>query len=376
MTFAARIGPGGTVLHVRAADSERFVRFDGEGRWVTVATPEGFAHRTMDGRAVRRSGTGVRDLTADEADAVHGRAGALARSLRADALAAGEGLQVLGGGGDDLDARLAVAEAWTPARLRAESDRFDAAYPEPVRILPPDRYRDVVVTPATGCPNAGCTFCAFYRGDRFSRLDRATFRAHLEAVRGLFGAALDGRDGVFLGSASALSLPDRSLIEVLGDVQAAFGVRKRGIAAFQDPDRSPRRDSDARARLVEAGLGQVVLGLETGHGPLRGALGKRSTADGAVGIARGWKAAGARVGVTILAGVGTEEARDAHEAGTREAVAAMDLGPADLVYVSPLVSPSGDVAGDDAVASLREALAGATRAKLVPYRVERFRYYA
>jgi radical SAM superfamily enzyme YgiQ (UPF0313 family) len=245
-----------------------------------------------------------------------------------------------------------------------------------VPILPPHRYRDLVVQPATGCPNHRCRFCAFYRGRPFRVLDDEAFAEHLEAIGTLFGAALAGRDGVFLGSASALTLPDDLLLARMRAVADAFGRPRRGFAAFLDPDRGPERDASGWARLAGAGLVEAALGLESGHAPLRAAMGK---SDDLARVARTVAAlgeGGVAATVMVLVGLGGAEHGDRHREATADFVGGLELGPRDRVYLSPLIDGAPDLVGAAARAAWRDDLAGRTAARIGDYRAEHFAWLA
>ena len=137
--------------------------------------------------------------------------------------------------------RLEWVQAWTDRRWTEWSAQFEAAYPEPVVILPPDRYQDLVIQPALGCPHGECSFCAFYRDRAFRILSDPEFERHLEGIQTLLGSAIGLRDGIFLGSANALAIPQPTLIDRLRSVAKQLGPRKRQVAAFWDPDHSPTR---------------------------------------------------------------------------------------------------------------------------------------
>ncbi|MBW6456645.1 MAG: hypothetical protein K0A98_12250, partial [Trueperaceae bacterium] len=92
----------------------------------------------------------------------------------------------------ELGARLERALAWTPERLRAERERFLAAY-APISILPPDQYGAVVLQASLGCSWNRCTFCSFYQDRAFQVRPIADFEAHVAAVRDLLGRDADTR---------------------------------------------------------------------------------------------------------------------------------------------------------------------------------------
>ena len=369
-----RIGPYDLVIEV-APDFA--IRIDVEGRWCSFRCGCAFYRRTVDGEVVRRTSGGYDSPDEKTAQKVHSRIVGLLGHLSQGLSNASIEIELYGelATYDLLMQRLMGALRWTPEEYEAEAGRFKDAYPEAVTILPPDRYRDLVVLPALGCPNRGCYFCAFYRGARFHVLSPEEFRDHLSRVASLFGRALGYRDGVFLGCASALSLSQRRLIGVLETVAKILGRRSRGVAAFHDPDHAPRRSVGDFEDLVAAGLGHVTVGLETGLSPLRGKLGKSDDVKAVVKVVRAQKGAGLRCGVTVLVGVGGSLGAEDHRRATVEAIEAMELAGTDLVYLSPLSGSLPPPELQREVGLFRKELLEVTSAKVTPYRMERFRYF-
>ena len=373
-SFESRQGAADFVVQVPPG---RFLRADSTGRWITLNDRRGFLHRTLDGQVVRRGKRGATTLGPDDTADAHQTAVTLARELAAlvDRLPDHE---VHLGGGDraSLKDRLSRVEAWPPERHEQEAARYLSAYPEPVTILPPDRYRDVVVLPAVGCANRGCTFCTLHRDRPFRPLTDDEFDHHLDQVRDLFGPLLGQRDGVFLGSASALTLSNLRLLPRLKQIGRVLGARRRGIASFFDPDLSPPRTGRDWRQLADAGLVLAVLGLETGDPELRSQLGKRGDLARLTVAARDLGQGGIRRGLTVLVGAGGAEASERHWQGTISAIEALDLGPGDIVYLSPLAGSLPPERLEREAEQLRRLLKRSTAARVVPYRFELFRYYA
>lgn len=352
------------------------LRFDAEGRFTAWHRGPTAIRRTLLGDVgVRRRGR-FEPGTPDEALALAGHVARRAAELDAD-LARGD--VALEGGGAERDAvraALARAAAWDAARHDAERRRARAVYPDGIPILPPHRYRDVIVEPARGCPNGRCSFCAFYRGRRFDVLDDAAFDAHLRDVAALCGAALPAHDGVFLGSASAASIPDAVLVPRLERLTAALGRRPRGIAAFLDPDRAPRRTVADWERLVRADLRDVTVGLESGDPALRAEAGKSGDVAAFVDAVRRAKAGGVRVAVCVLVGLVGAAPDRGHVEATCAALARMGLDPDDLVYVSPLEGSMPADALEERTRALRDAAIAATPARVRPYGADAFAAFA
>ena len=223
---------------------------------------------------------------------------------------------------------------------------------------------------------ARCSFCAFYRDRPFRILEPQAFEQHLIAVSRLFGRALGLRNGVFIGSANALVLSQRRLLAVLEQVSDTFGQLRRGAAAFWDPDHSPMRSVAEWKELSRAGLTRIYAGLETGDPALRRSLGKSDAVEWFTSSVREVRAGGVAVGVIVLAGVGGEAAAHRHGRATAEAIRDMALDEQDIVYVSPLEGSMPAVELAQEASLLRRAIAAQTEARVAPYRMDLFRYYA
>ncbi len=340
------------------------LRLTPEGRWTLWSRPRGALRRALTGEV--RAGT-RRSVALDPAaaalvhEAVRRAAARFARRVEDE-----PALALVGDRRRLHDLLRRAAARGAPEGL-ADLRAAHALYPEGVPILPPHRARDLVVVPARGCPNAGCSFCAFYRGRPFRPLSAAAFREHLAAVVALHGEGLAARDGVFLGSASAASLADARLLERLGEVRAAFGPRRRGVAAFLDPDHAPPRTAQGWARLRDAGLLDLTLGLETGEPALRREVGKSADLERFAATVAALRAAGLRVALTLLLGLGGEERAAAHREASTRVVASLGLGPRDLVYLSTLEGslPAAELAREQTLWS--RALHGVTAARLSLY---------
>ncbi|MBK8481785.1 MAG: hypothetical protein IPL40_11490 [Proteobacteria bacterium] len=374
-TLDARIDPADAAVEL---DGGTGLRLDARGRWCSLRTHGQLFRRTLAGEVVTYLQPRPSPSPVSDPAGCHEAARRLAAALHRR-ISDGEGPLRLSGAQPDraeLLARLARAERWSAAEHAREAQRFTATYPEPVEILPPDRTMDVVALPAIGCPNAGCTFCAFYRARRFRPQTPQAFAAHLEAVRELLGPLLALRSGVFLGSASALSLSQPRLLAALAACAAQLGERRRGVAAFWDPDHAPARNPSDWQALHGAGLRAVYLGLETGLAPLRAALGKSPDLDGLLSAVAAQRRAPLRTGVIVLAGAGGATSVTAHAEATATMIARMDLGARDLVFVSPLrdALPADQLV--QAAHALRQAIAARSAAQVAPYAMDAFRYYS
>ncbi|PJB38396.1 MAG: hypothetical protein CO108_19080 [Deltaproteobacteria bacterium CG_4_9_14_3_um_filter_63_12] len=374
-TPVARVSALDCVLEIPGEGS---LRVDSLGRWGSARIDGQLYRRTLDGRVVGYVGKHVPPVDVPDPARLHARVRAQAREFVTKFENPDEALLLSGSHGERaaLLATLRRVEDWPAEAFAAEHEVFRAAYDEEVEILPPDRYLDLVVLPATGCPNAGCTFCAFYQGKRFAVKSAAEFDAHLEKVVSLFGPSLGLRRGLFLGGASALSLSQKRILGVLEQCRARLGSGLTDqSAAFWDPDHSPKRTLDDFNALFDAGLKVAYVGLETGLASLREEVGKSGDTELLAAQLRALTASRMRLGLIVLSGLGGLERSAAHIEATTKFVSGLGLRADDVVFASPLRDSMPYEALLAADAALRKALKAVVAAHVVPYAMEVFRYY-
>ena len=260
----------------------------------------------------------------------------------------------------------------------ALADIYADIYPESVPVLPPDRYRDLVVPLTTGCPNGQCTFCAFYQGRPFKVLDGQVLNRRLDGLLALLPSGLAGREGLFLGSANALAIPVSRLQEQLSVICERLGKPKRGVSCFGDADYMGRRSRMDWDRLQVSGLEQVIVGLESGNPDLRGRLGKRADLTKTTRLVEQLKGAGIRVGLTVLTGVCQSSQVQEHFDKTSQFIQSLNLSHSDRVYISPwfddgvLPSQQAEVEAKHLLALLKES----SNARINLYSSHNFHYFS
>lgn len=304
---------------VLSAPDGSVLTFDRAGRLYSAFMDGRFYRRGVDGRVVEKFTAGEpvrRLLAAPQARAIEVRALRLAAQVP---------------GAQDLP---------LIADLEADAARFRAVYEGSIPILPPDRYRALVLQATVGCSYNACRFCHFYRDRSFRVRSREEFRRHAARVRAVFGEGISMRRGVFLGDADALAADTDLLLSMCG-VAASLPPGADGLSSFGAVSAGPRRTVAEWRDLRATGLRHVYLGIETGHDPLRRRLNKPGTADEALRLVEELKEAGMRVGLIFLLGVGGDAVTSRH---VKESVAlchAAPLDAGDLVYLSPLATGSG-----------------------------------
>lgn len=240
---------------------------------------------------------------------------------------------------------------WDIERYRADSRAFESIY-SPVGILPPDRYRSLVVQATRGCSYNDCDFCSLYQDVPFEVLKTEEFRSHVRSVKKQLGRGITAYRSFFLGSANPLLLPTEkleALLEVLDqEFQETPGLHpSRGVHAFIDAFTGKPKTTEEYSRLHALGLQTLYVGLETGSDSLRGHLHKPGTTEDCLQLVASAKAGGLSIGVMILIGPGGRQWASKHEQKTIEALRDMNLGDHDRIFLSPLITPHGEGSGSE-----------------------------
>jgi hypothetical protein len=326
------VGEASTVLSV---DDALVSSWDLAGRPYALVRDTGTYRRGLDGHLLGKREAAPhgprlrRGLSAEEGEPI-------VEAARRDAAAALQALSSRGAPSESGDEGSAVARLRTIVAMDAPALREDAlrflAASGPVGILPPDQYLALVVRVTEGCSWNACSFCGLYRGVpfRFKRPDELA--SHLAALRDYFGRALALRRSVFLGDANALCLAHDRLLPLV----EAVARERPGAPLFSFIDAwTGQRKSVAEWREYAAlGLQRVYVGLETGDPGLLAWLGKPGSPQDASDLVGSLHEAGIAAGVIVLLGAGGERFAEAHVTATTEVLAAMGLGPDDLVYFS------------------------------------------
>ena len=109
---------------------------------------------------------------------------------------------------------------------------------------------------------------------------------------------------------------------------------------------------------------------------MRAEVGKSADLAAVAAALEAPRAGGVRVRLIVLAGLGGAAVAPEHRRATAAVVAGLGLERADTIYVSPM---RGALAPDALAAeaeALQQAIAERTAARVVPYAVDAFRYFA
>ncbi len=373
---ALRIRTARGFLTLEWAD-ELFLQMDSECRWVYCRIKDKVIRRTLDGSLLTKRKSEIYYQEEKDSLQVTDKLVDVLEQLKERALSK-DYFQFYGLSTslNEVIAKLEKGRAWCEKEQGGMKAQFHNTYPEQIPLLPPDSYRDVVVYPALGCPNATCTFCDFYRDKPFKVFSKKEFKEHLTRIRLLFGRDFEFRKGYFLGSGNALGLSQKRMCGVLIQLQEELGTKPSGVSSFFDPYYSPLRGVEDWRELKSLGLNRVLIGLETACLEVRKEIHKKEDLSVLTESVIQLKKAKLKVSLTVLIGVGTLKQQIQHILESIQLICALPLEKEDIVYLSPWHQKGNEVRLKGEYKQFHRGLKGKQKARIVLYDVNKFHYFA
>ncbi|MGB1952096.1 MAG: radical SAM protein [Marinobacter sp.] len=189
---------------------------------------------------------------------------------------------------------------------------FPIDYIEPV-FRPPSEARSLILPVTNGCSWNRCTFCEMYTQEqkKFRARKPDDVRADIEKA----ARTLGGVRRVFLADGDAMVLPTRRLLEILGELRAAFPDLQR-VSSYCLPRNLARKTVEELAELRAAGLQILYVGMESGDDEVLRRVNKGETAESTRSALLKMRAAGITSSVMVLNGLGGEVLSEQHAINT------------------------------------------------------------
>ena len=203
-------------------------------------------------------------------------------------------------------------------------------YREPV-FRPPSEAESYLLPVPDGCSHNECTYCAMYRTKRFSVRPEADI---LEDIR-LAARAYPDTRRVFLLDGDALTLAPKRLVPVLEALRAAFPELQR-VSSYANAVSILNKTDAELAQLRALGLSLGYLGLESGDEAVNASIVKGATIDEQVEAVQRAQAAGIKMSVMVLLGMGGAERSREHAIATGQVLSRMDPRYISCLCVTPV----------------------------------------
>lgn len=184
---------------------------------------------------------------------------------------------------------------------------------------PPSEANSILLQVTIGCSHNKCTFCGMYKEKRFSIKNHDIVMADID-----FAATHCRRQKrVFLCDGDALSLPHRKLLEILQAIQVKLSWVTR-VGIYANASTIERKSREQIQELRECGLGIVYMGLESGDDQTLKRIHKGATSTLMINAGRKIKAAGIKLSLTVLLGIGGKDRSHIHALKTGQVLTSID----------------------------------------------------
>jgi radical SAM superfamily enzyme YgiQ (UPF0313 family) len=185
-------------------------------------------------------------------------------------------------------------------------------------IRPPAEADSLLIQATLGCSWNRCTFCGAYMDKPFRIKPRETVSQDLRK------AAADFPDArrVFLLDGDALAMPKGRLGELLREIRDLL-PKVRRVSAYANAGNLRRLSPADLEELRGQGLSLLYMGLESGDETTLARVNKGATAAEIIAEAQKAKAAGMKLNVTVLLGLGGVERSTGHAEATARALSEM-----------------------------------------------------
>ena len=186
-------------------------------------------------------------------------------------------------------------------------------------IRPPSEAYSIILQATVGCSHNKCTFCGTYAGERFKIKDE---RIILEDLA--FAARyMKRQDRLFICDGDGLIIPQKKLVWLLEKIREMLPwVRRVGLYGNT---KSIRMKTDQQLKeLKDLGLGILYMGVESGDDQILEEIRKGTTAENLILQGRRVMAAGIKLSVTVLLGLGGTERSLEHARATGRLLTEMD----------------------------------------------------
>jgi len=184
---------------------------------------------------------------------------------------------------------------------------------------PPSEAYSLIVQATIGCSNNSCKFCEMYKEKKFRVRKLEDVLEDFNIARRTYRYI----ERVFLADGDALVRRTDELLRILEHIRVTIPECKR-VTSYASPQSILKtKTHDELVQLKAAGLDMVYVGLESGSDKVLEMMGKGVTPAQIVEACQKVKAAGIKVSVTAISGLGGRAMLEEHAVKTAEAFTQM-----------------------------------------------------
>ncbi|MCL4341556.1 MAG: hypothetical protein M1431_05635 [Candidatus Thermoplasmatota archaeon] len=218
--------------------------------------------------------------------------------------------------------------------LERDREVFADIYGNISPVIPPDQINSIYVGLTSGCKWNRTSLCRSYSGREYTTFNMEQFRDHVNRIRDFLGKGLSARRSVFLGDPNSLNADQKILEDALDYLVDTFHLP---VYSFLDIFTTPKTKRMAHFQLMSKhGLNRVFIAIETGDYRLIKYLNEHTNISETINLFNNLKFSRIPVSLVVMLGTGGKKFQQEHISGTASIISQMDLGPGDMVYLSPI----------------------------------------
>lgn len=185
---------------------------------------------------------------------------------------------------------------------------------------PPSEAESYILQATIGCSWNKCVYCDMYREKQFRVRELDETLTDLRTAANVTARRIDK---IFVADGDALVLDMRHWREILDHARAELPLLTR-VSCYATAENILNKSADELRELRERGLSLLYIGPESGDDKTLKRIAKGSTFDDHVQAAHKAHAAGMRISVIALLGIGGAERSQEHAEQTAALVTAMN----------------------------------------------------
>ncbi|EIW20530.1 MULTISPECIES: radical SAM protein [Pelosinus] len=183
---------------------------------------------------------------------------------------------------------------------------------------PPSEAESFILRVTIGCSHNRCTYCNMYRSVDFRMRTMDEIMAQINHA----GQYKDFIRRIFLADGNALVLPTETLLEILRVLKERFPKLRR-VSCYAGPNDILRKTPEELQHLSKAGLKLVYYGMESGDDEVLRHVNKGVTAQQSIEAGQKVVAAGIKLSLMVIIGLGGKAGSRQHAYHTAQAVNAI-----------------------------------------------------
>jgi radical SAM superfamily enzyme YgiQ (UPF0313 family) len=184
---------------------------------------------------------------------------------------------------------------------------------------PPSEANSILLQVTTGCSHNKCTFCAMYKGSRFSIKSDDIIFADID-----FAATHCRRQNrLFLCDGDALILPQERLIRILTEIKTKLPWVNR-VGVYANTKSIKRKSAAQLEELKNLGLLIAYMGLESGDDRTLEDINKGADSGQMIEMGKKIRSAGIKLSVTVLLGIAQKKRSHIHGRESGRVLTAID----------------------------------------------------